>query len=61
MIRRLYRWFLARFRLNLLVVCEESAGLSPHEDCHDYPDDEYGEPWHFVEMTCVRCGKKFFI
>lgn len=61
MFRRWYRWFLARFRLNLQVVCEESVGLGPHEDYHDYGDDVLGTPDHFVEMTCKRCGKHFYI
>lgn len=61
MLRTFYRWFLARFRLNLQVVCEESAGKGPHEDYHDYPDDVHGQPWHFVPLKCVRCGKEFFI
>lgn len=61
MFRRLYRWFLARFRLNLRVVCEESVGRGPHEDFHDYPDDEIGDPMHFAEMRCKRCGKVFYI
>jgi hypothetical protein len=60
-LRRLCRWFLARFRLNLRVVCEESAGLDPHQDYHDYPDDVHGEPAHFVPLTCKRCGKRFYI
>lgn len=61
MIRRFYRWFLARFRLNLQVVCEESAALGPNEDYHDYDDSEDKQPWHWHEMTCERCGKHFFI
>lgn len=61
MIRRLYRWFLASFRLSLRVVCEESRGKGPHEDYHDYPDDYLGEPMHFVALTCQRCGKEFYI
>jgi hypothetical protein len=59
--RRLWRWFLARFRLNLRVVCEESAGLDPHQDYHDYQDDEWGTPAHFVPLTCKRCNKQFYI
>ena len=61
MIRRLYRWFLARFRLNLQVVCEESAGLGPSSDYHDYPDSLCGQPWHFYPHQCKRCGKRFYI
>ncbi len=59
--KRLWRWFLARFRLDLNVVCEESAGRGPHEDYHDYPDDECGEPYHFIALKCQRCGKEFTI
>ena len=60
-LRKWYRWFLARFRLDLKVVCEESAGLGPHEDYHDYPDSIEGFPDHFIELTCKRCGKGFYI
>ncbi len=60
MFRRWYRWFLARFRLNLDVVCEQSEDLGPHEDYHDYPDDVYGYPDHMVLLTCKRCGKEFY-
>lgn len=61
MIRRLRRWFLARFRLDLGLVCEMSRGRGLHDDFHDYPDDILGEPWHFGELECRRCGKKFVI
>jgi hypothetical protein len=57
----IWRWFLARFHLNLRVVCEESARYGPHDDYHDYPDDVLGEPAHFVALHCRRCGKEFFI
>lgn len=59
--RRLWRWLLARFRLDLQVVCEESAGRGLHDDYHDYPDSIEGEPWHFIPLTCKRCGKEFYI
>ncbi len=59
--KRLWRWFLARFRLNMQVVCEESAGLDEHTDYHDYDDDELGTPDHMVLMMCKRCGKRFYI
>jgi hypothetical protein len=57
---RAWRRFLARFRLDLDVVCAESAG---HEwpDYHDYPDSTTPEPWHFFQHECSRCGKKFWI
>lgn len=49
---------LAHFRLSLAAVCAESTGF---RDYHDYRDDALGKPWHFVELTCERCGKKFTI
>ncbi len=58
MIHRCWRRFLARFRLDLRAVCEESTG---DRDYHDYPDDVVGLPCHFVEMTCKWCGKRFYI
>jgi len=61
MLRRLWLWFLARFRLSPRAVCEMSRGRGPGDDYHDYPDDIHGQPWHFVELECKRCGKKFFI
>ncbi len=35
--------------------------LAPFSDYHDYGDTEDKEPWHFVELECERCGKKFYI
>lgn len=61
MFRRFWRWFLARFRLSLKVVCEESVRLGPYEDYHDYGDTAEKEPWHFVPLKCERCGKEFYI
>ena len=61
MIRRLYRWFMARFRLNLRIVCEESAGKGWYDDYHDYKDDVGSQPYHFVTLRCKRCGKEFII
>ncbi len=58
--RRLWRWFLARFRLDLDAVCDESLRMGP-VDYHDYPDSIEGEPWHFCTLTCKRCGKPFTI
>lgn len=60
MIRSLYRWFLARFRLNLDLVCELSQGKGL-VDFHDYPDSTVPEPLHFYTHTCARCGKRFTI
>ncbi len=59
--RRLWLWFLARFHLSDAAVCRMSIGRGPHEDYHDYQDDEHGQPWHFVLLKCKRCGKGFYI
>lgn len=56
--RRLWLWFLARFRLSDRAVCKLSEGKGL-VDYHDYPDSIEGEPWHFYELTCKRCGKRF--
>lgn len=56
--RRLWRWFLARFRLDLEVVCEMSEGMGL-VDYHDYPDTESKQPFHLGTDFCVRCGKEF--
>ena len=58
---RIWRRFLAFFRLNLRIVCEESKERGPHDDYHDYPDDEIGMPMHMVLLKCKRCGKDFYI
>jgi hypothetical protein len=58
--RRLVRLFVARFRLNKRIVCEESAALGVI-DFHDYTDTKEGDPWHMALHTCERCGKRFFI
>ncbi len=60
-VRRAWLWFLARFRLSGAAVCIMSAERGETDDFHDYPDDIYGEPWHFHRMTCKRCGKRFTI
>jgi hypothetical protein len=56
--KKFLRWFAAYFRLNLRIVCEESKN---GKDYHDYPDDVVGVPMHWAEMTCERCGKKFYL
>lgn len=61
MIRRFWRWFLARHRLDLDLVCELSKGRGLHDDFHDYDDNDPPEPWHFYTMKCRRCGKSFYI
>jgi hypothetical protein len=57
----LWNWFLARFRLSESAICEMSKGRGLHDDFHDYEDDLVGAPFHFVEMECKRCGKKFIM
>lgn len=52
--------FLARFRLSKWAVCEMSKGMGI-VDYHDYPDSALGMPYHFMTMTCKRCGKEFTI
>ena len=59
--RRLWRWFLARFRLDMGAVCEMSRGRPPWADYHDYDDSGEGRPDHFALLECKRCGKRFFI
>lgn len=59
--RRVWRLFLARFRLSPFAVCEMSRGRGPYDDFHDYPDDERGVPWHLADLKCKRCGKVFRI
>ena len=58
--RRLWNWFLARFRLSDRAVCELSQGLGLC-DYHEYPDSVEGYPHHLCELTCKRCGKSFII
>lgn len=57
-IKRAWKWFKARHRLDLIAVCEMSQGRGM-VDFHDYPDSEHGEPFHFITMKCKRCGKEF--
>jgi hypothetical protein len=58
--KRVWMWFLARFRLSDHAVCEMSKDLGPY-DYHDFYDDIHGEPCHMVLLTCKRCGKGFYI
>ncbi len=58
--KRFWRWFKARFRIDLDLVCDLSKGMDD-VDYHDYPDDIHGYPDHFVQLTCKRCGKRFRI
>jgi hypothetical protein len=58
--KRFWLRFLARFRIDVMAVCEASRGMGM-VDYHDYPDDVHGKPDHFCVLTCVRCGKAFII
>jgi hypothetical protein len=55
---KLWIKFLAIFRLSNKAICEASADMGM-SDYHDYHDSIDGEPYHFFELTCKRCGKKF--
>lgn len=59
--RRIWYWFLARFRLSQWAVCEMSRGRGLADDFHDYPDDFRGAPLHFAVLKCRWCGKEFTI
>jgi len=58
---RLWRTFLAYFRLSKSAVCEMSAGLGEWDCYHDYWDTQDKVPSHFGTLTCERCGKEFRI
>ncbi len=57
---RLWRLFLAFFRLSNTAICEMSVGRAEWNDFHDYPDGGQS-PWHFYTYHCKRCGKRFTI
>jgi hypothetical protein len=57
---RLWKWFLAFFRLSPSAVCEMSIGRGLYDDYHDYPDAD-GYPEHMIVKECRRCGKRFYI
>lgn len=59
--RRLWRLFLAYWRLSESAICEMSVGRDAFNDFHDYPDDADGIPWHWGELKCKCCGKVFQI
>ena len=59
--KRIWRLFLAYFRLDDEAICEMSAGRDLHNDFHDYADSVFDSPLHFVTHRCVRCGKSFTI
>lgn len=52
------RYFIAMFRLNMTVVCEES---NDEHDFHDYEDSKIGVPMHGYTYVCKRCKKTFQI
>lgn len=60
-VKKVLLWFLAYFRLNNKAICEMSKGRGLYNDYHDYPDDEVGQPFHFIKMKCKRCGKEFIM
>lgn len=60
-LRLLWRWFLAYFRLSDAAVCEMSRGRARDRDYHDWPDSDLGAPWHEANHHCTRCGKAFTI
>jgi len=57
---RLLKLISAYFRIRLKDVCEMSKGKGLW-DYHDYHDTKDKYPWHFVELECERCKKKFSI
>lgn len=63
---KLWKRFLAIFRLSKTAVCELSNDPAhPERDYHDYPDDEeeakYQYPMSMFTYHCSRCGKAFNI
>lgn len=60
-IKKFLRYISAVFHIRDQDVCEFSNHNHLDVDYHDYMDSEDGAPWHFHEMTCKRCGKKFHI
>lgn len=59
--RRIWKWFLARFHLSQVAVCEMSVGHGLYDDYHDYEDTKHGIPLHFTILQCKHCGKEFCI
>lgn len=59
--KKIWKRFLAYWRLDLMAVCEESKGRNLDNDYHDYPDSFIGEPLHMYTHVCKRCGKEFII
>lgn len=48
-------------------LADRLLGIRPEDRCsvtgrvHDYPDSNWGEPWHFAELECRYCGGRFTI
>lgn len=60
-LKRKWREFKARYRLDLNLVCQLSKDMGDI-DYHDYYDDECGAfLCHLTRLRCVRCGKEFTI
>lgn len=59
--KRFWRFWMATLRLDLDAVCEMSRDAGLYDGFHDWPDGIEGHPWHFIEHTCKRCGKRFCI
>lgn len=54
--------FLAKMSLSLFPRDSDLAkSIRCQYDLHDYCDWEDPTPTHFIELPCVRCGKKFSI
>lgn len=58
---RIWKWFLAYFRLSDLAVCEMSIGRTSWNDYHDYLDTKEKIAIHWEVLVCDRCGKAFII
>ena len=56
---RMWLYILAFFRLSNFAICQMSKGTL--SDFHDYSDSVEGQPFHFTELVCKRCGKRFYI
>jgi hypothetical protein len=61
MLNNFWQWFLAYYRLDKKAICKMSIGKGLYDDYHDYKDDKDKYPFHFADLTCERCNKKFRI
>lgn len=59
--KKFFKWLIAMLRLNSRIVCEMSQNKGLYDDYHDWPDSIENYPYHFMQLTCKRCGKKFII